>query len=209
LKIYDFFPKVVIILRGYTYEQIKVVAQVVSESKYYYGIEIPLSTDHAIDDLKKLNKEFKDLYLGAGTILNVEQLKEVVDIRLKFALSPITFSKEMIDICKSNDIVSVPAAYTPTEIAEMIQQGADIVKIFPANSLGSSFLKDIQAPLGKLPLMAVGGVDRDNASSYIDNGASFLGIGSGIFDKEDIITANYNNIKKSLEAFEKDFYEKM
>ena len=95
-------------------------------------------------------------------------------------------------------MISVPGAFSPTEIKKSLMDGADIVKIFPAGRLGSKFITDIEAPLGKLPLMAVGGVNADNAKEYFEAGASFVGIGSGVFNKEDIKEGNEEGIKASI-----------
>lgn len=87
-----------------------------------------------------------------------------------------------------------------------VQTGADIVKVFPASSVTPKFFNAIKAPLGDLKLMAVGGVNANNAEEYLKNGADFLGIGSGVFNKEDVIQCNYENLKKSIEAFENIVY---
>ena len=82
----------------------------------------------------------------------------------------------------------------------MFKNGADIVKIFPAAVVSPRFFKDIQAPLGKLPLMGVGGVSADNAKDFFDNQATYLGLGSGMFNEEDIKTLNVSNLAKSLQS---------
>jgi hypothetical protein len=66
----------------------------------------------------------------------------------------------------------------------MLEMGADIVKVFPAGTLGPKYVKDIQAPLNPMPIMVVGGVNGDNCQEFFDEGASYAGIGSGIFEPE-------------------------
>ena len=80
----------------------------------------------------------------------------------------------------------------------MFAQGADIVKVFPAAVVTPRFFKDIQAPLGKLPLMGVGGISKENAKNFFENGASYLGLGSGMFNKQDIEELNVKNLAQSM-----------
>lgn len=84
----------------------------------------------------------------------------------------------------------------------MFEMGADIVKLFPASRLGAKYLQDIQAPLGWMPLMVVGGVSGDNVQDFFDAGASYAGIGSGIFEKRDIITMNEAALTEQIKSFE-------
>lgn len=200
------FPKITIILRGYTYEQTRNIVEILSNSKIK-SIEIALKNKEDKDTVGKIIEEFGDkMLIGAGTVLNKEDLLEVIEKGVKFVLSPIMFSKEMLEICKENNVISVPAAFSPSEIYASFENGADIVKVFPASSVTSKFFNAIKAPLGDLKLMAVGGVNANNAEEYLKNGADFLGIGSGVFKNEDVVELNNKNLKKSIEAFEKIIY---
>ena len=84
----------------------------------------------------------------------------------------------------------------------MFEQGADIVKVFPAARLGARYLSDIQAPLNWMPLMVVGGVNGGNVQDFFDAGASYAGIGSGIFEKRDILEMNAGKLAEQVAAFE-------
>lgn len=202
-------PRITIILRGYNFEQLDTVSEIISKSKYDYAVEITLNTQSAFNDLTKIKEKYKDLVIGAGTVLNVDQVKEAIEAGAEFILSPMKFSNEMIEFCNKNNILSVPAGLTPSEIKELFNNGADIVKVFPATTVGPKFFKDIQAPFGELPLMAVGGINNKNAVEFIENGASYLGIGSGIFDEEDIISKDIDKLEKSLRKFEESVYSKI
>ncbi|WP_298836127.1 bifunctional 4-hydroxy-2-oxoglutarate aldolase/2-dehydro-3-deoxy-phosphogluconate aldolase [Clostridium sp.] len=201
------FPKVTVILRGYDYNQTRNIVEILSNSRIK-SVEIALKDSNVKDILKKIVDEFGDkILIGAGTILTKEDLIDVVKIGAKFVLSPIMFSEEQLQICKKNMVISVPGAFTPSEIYKSFQDGAGIVKVFPANTVTPKYFKDIKAPLGELKLMAVGGVNAKNALDYLANGADFLGIGSGIFSREDVIKGNYENVKKSIESFEAVLYK--
>jgi len=197
------FPKITIILRGYNYSQVRAVMKTLCESSIK-SVEITMNTPNAAEMISKLSIEFgSTILIGAGTVTDLEQASQAIKAGAKFILSPVMLSKEILDLCKKHSVISVPGTMSPTEIFKSFKDGADIVKVFPAISSGAKFFKGVKAPLGNLPLMAVGGVTKENASEFLNNGADFLGIGSGIFNKEDIINENLEGLKKSLIEFEK------
>lgn len=196
------FPKITIILRGYTFSQVRTVMKALSQTSIK-SVEITLNTDGAIDMIREFSREFGEtMTVGAGTVTNLKQAKEAITAGAKFILSPVVLSKEVMDLCKENSVVSVVGAMTPSEIHKSFEDGADIVKVFPAISCGSRYFKDVKAPLGDLPLMAVGGVDKENAAEFLANGANYLGIGSGIFKKEDVENENLQGLIESIKEFE-------
>lgn len=196
------FPKVTVILRGYTYESIRSVVTAMVGTKLR-SVEITMNTENALDIIKKIAAEFQDqIYVGAGTVLNLQEAKDCIHAGAKFILSPICLDAEVIDYCNQHGVVSVPAAYTPTEIHQMLKVGASIVKVFPAGRLQPKYFSDIQAPLGKMPLMVVGGISADNVNEYFEANVQFAGIGSGIFKKEDIENCNLVALKESIKRFE-------
>lgn len=109
-------------------------------------------------------------------------------------------TKSMLDYCKEHDVISVPAAFSPGEIYEMKIDGADIIKLFPAIDLPPRYLKDIMAPLGKLPIMVVGVIDKGNAKDYFAMGAQYMGIGSGICNKDEIRIGDRSSLKENLKG---------
>lgn len=196
------FPRVTIILRGYNYNQARTVMKALVQSNIR-AVEITMNTEGALETISKLSKEFGDtMLIGAGTVTTMEQAKAAINAGAKFILSPVMLSKEIIDLCREKSVITVPGAMSPTEIYKSFEDGADIVKIFPAISCGTRFFKDVKAPLGNVPLMAVGGVSKENAKEFFKDGADFLGIGSGIFNKEDIESENFEGLIKSVKEFE-------
>ena len=167
------------------------------------AVEITMNTPGALDCIQKISEEFGDkILIGAGTVLTYEEAQQSIEAGAAFLLAPTVFSKEILDLCKEKGVVSVPGAFSPSEIYRSFEDGADIVKVFPAARLGSKYLTDIQAPLGKLPLMVVGGVNTGNLEEYFRAGASYAGIASGIFNKDDILQENEVNLKESIKAIE-------
>ncbi|WP_251548883.1 bifunctional 4-hydroxy-2-oxoglutarate aldolase/2-dehydro-3-deoxy-phosphogluconate aldolase [Neobacillus muris] len=197
------FPKITFILRGFTYKQVRQVVGILLDTKIN-SLEIPLNSPNAFDTIKKINEEFGDkIVVGAGTVLNHENAVKSIEAGAKFLLSPIMMSRKTIEYCKENRVISIPAAFSPTEVYQSFQDGADIVKIFPAARLGSKYISDIRAPLGEMPLMAVGGVNSDNAEEFFKAGTSFLGIGSGIFNLESLENGETEQLKMKIRKLEK------
>jgi 2-dehydro-3-deoxyphosphogluconate aldolase/(4S)-4-hydroxy-2-oxoglutarate aldolase len=198
----DKLSKITIILRGYTYEETRTIVEVLSRSKIN-SVEITLNTEGSKEIIKKIIAEYGDrMLIGAGTVVTKQDLLDVIKIGAKFVLSPVIWDKEMFDICKENNVISIPGTFTPSEIYESFQLGADIVKVFPAGIVTPKFFKDIMAPLGHLRLMAVGGVNEKNIAEFFANGVEYAGIGSGIFNKEDVTNKNYEKMAENVRALE-------
>ena len=97
----------------------------------------------------------------------------------------------------------VPGAFTPTEIHNATQAGADVVKVFPAGRLGPGFFKDVLAPMPHLKLTPTGGVNLDTAGDFIKAGAVTLAVGSALVDKQALATGDVEKIRDLAERFVK------
>ena len=111
-------------------------------------------------------------------------------------------NQKMLNYCKQHNVIAVPGAFTPSEIAESLEMGADIVKVFPAVTVGPSYFRQLAGPLGALPLMAVGGVNAENAQEFIKCGCPYLGVGSGMFRRADVSRGDAKRLRADVEAFE-------
>jgi 2-dehydro-3-deoxyphosphogluconate aldolase/(4S)-4-hydroxy-2-oxoglutarate aldolase len=146
------------------------------------------------------------LLLGAGTVVDADTACAVIDAGARFVVSPV-FRPEVVKACHERGAAAAPGCFTPTEILNAHDQGADIVKVFPATALGPQFIKDVRAPLPQLKLMPTGGVSLDNAGDWIRAGAVAVGAGSALLDARaieegrlDVITANARRIVASVAA---------
>ena len=197
--------KVTLIMRGYTYEEIHLVAQVLTKSTFVRNMEITLNSENPYEIIRRISDEFgAELNIGAGTVQTYEELVKAVAAGAKFVLSPRMMTKEMLGYCKEHGVISVPGSFTPSEIAKSIEDGADIVKVFPASELSYSYAKKICEPMGKLPLMAVGGVNRGNVKEVFDSGYAYAGTIRGIFDREDVRALVADKMETSLALFEQE-----
>ncbi|KRN32058.1 bifunctional 4-hydroxy-2-oxoglutarate aldolase/2-dehydro-3-deoxy-phosphogluconate aldolase [Liquorilactobacillus mali] len=196
------YPTFTIIMRGYTPDQADTIMQAMDGFENQFGVEVTMNTPKALEIIRDGNQKYGNrIKIGAGTVTTLDETKSVIAAGAKFMLSPIKFSDEIFTYANKKGVITVPAAMTPTEVHEMFKKGADIVKIFPATTVGPGFFKALQAPLGNLPLMAVGGVKLQNAKEFLTTGASYLGIGSNLFNKDDLINKNINGLSTSLQAF--------
>lgn len=164
-------------------------------------IEITLNTDNAvglISDAVKISKG--RITIGAGTVLNKEALKKVVDAGATFAVTPVLID-EVADYCRDNKVPHFPGALTPTEIYRAWDAGAVMVKVFPASVFGPPYFKAVKGPLNDIQLMAVGGVTAENAGQYFQNGASAAAFGGSIFKNEWIEKKDFSSIKSSVKKF--------
>ena len=197
--------KVTVILRGYTYEQIRSVCHVLLKSTKISDVEITLNTPNALESIEKITQEFNDnLNIGAGTVITFDELKSAIQCGAKFILSPVGFTKDMIDYCHERNVTVIPSAFTPSEILTQFQYGADIIKVFPANELSKNYAKKVCEPLGDYPLMAVGGVNAENVKKHFEGGYQYVGTAGGLFNKQDILAMNEDNMLQSLRAFEEN-----
>jgi 2-dehydro-3-deoxyphosphogluconate aldolase/(4S)-4-hydroxy-2-oxoglutarate aldolase len=122
-----------------------------------------------------------DLVVGAGTVIDADTAHAAIDAGARFVVSPV-FRRALLDACRARGTAVIPGCCTPTEILDAWEAGADVVKVFPAASLGPGFIKDVRAPLPQVKLMPTGGVSIDNAGEWLRAGAVAVGIGSALVD---------------------------
>lgn len=130
------------------------------------------------------------LALGVGTVLSPQQAQMAADAGAQFVLSP-DFSPAVVEKTKELGLVSIPGAMTPSEITAAYACGGDIVKLFPAGSLGSGYLRALRGPLPHIPLSAVGGVSAQNAAEYLSAGADCLGVGGKLVDAKVVAAGDF------------------
>ncbi|MCK4337569.1 MAG: bifunctional 4-hydroxy-2-oxoglutarate aldolase/2-dehydro-3-deoxy-phosphogluconate aldolase [Candidatus Aminicenantes bacterium] len=171
------------------------------------AIEITMTTPDAVNVIHTISKKkSKDILLGAGSVLDPETAALVIHSGADFVVSPAT-NTEMIKLCNRYGKLVAPGAFTPTEIISAWEIGADIVKIFPATSVGPKYFKDIKGPLPQVRLMPTGGVNLDNAGEFIKNGACCVGIGTALLDKKAIAENNWDVLTQKAESLIKSVNE--
>ena len=143
-------------------------------------MEITYSFRDAAKAINTLSAD-KEITIGAGTILNIEQAKSALDSGAKFLVSPHT-SRELIEFSVLNKIVSIAGASTSNEIVNAHNLGANLVKIFPANLVGGpGYIRAIKEPLPFANVFVTGGIDKTNILDYIKAGVSLIGVSGALF----------------------------
>ena len=171
------------------------------------SIEITMTVPGAIDIIRQLAPSVPgDVLIGAGTVVDRETANKVIDAGAKFVVGPI-LNLEIIRLCGERNTVVMPGCFSPTEIYTAWIAGADIVKVFPATSLGPKYFKDIRGPFPDIRLMPTGGVTIDNVGEWIAAGAVAVGIGSDLLDKKAIDEERYEVLteraRRMVENFKK------
>lgn len=193
------YPKYTIIMRNYSLKEARAVLQAMEGLEDQFAVEVTMNSAQAMEEIIQLNKDFgAKITVGAGTVLTFSKEIDAINAGAKFILGACEFTREMIAYAKKRDVLTIPGVMTPSEIYKMTEYGADIIKVFPAAVVGPSFFKEVKAPLGKLRLMAVGGVSQTNAHEFFAGQADYLGIGSGAFEKSDIKDLNIEKLHQSL-----------
>lgn len=152
--------------------------------------------------ISMLNAEFAgcDFYAGAGTVLTKEQVKAACDAGASYIISPNT-NPEVIRYTKELGLVSIPGAMTPTEILLAHDCGADIVKLFPAATLGLRYVKDILAPISHVAIIATAGITEENFAEFLKLGLKGAGISGRLTDKKLIAAGEWEEFTRRARAF--------
>jgi 2-dehydro-3-deoxyphosphogluconate aldolase/(4S)-4-hydroxy-2-oxoglutarate aldolase len=187
--------KIVAILRGCAPERVMDIVAGLEEGGIRL-LEITLNSPGALDLIRRVAATMGDrLLVGAGTVMTPAEAELAIDAGAKFILSP-SLDVETIQVTKELGAVSVPGAFTATEILMAWRNGADIVKVFPA-SVGASYLKDLRGPLPQIRLMPTGGVNLNNIREFRAAGAVAYGIGSAL------VPAAQETTAEALEALKR------
>ena len=171
----------VAIIRGVTPGE----AEAIGEAIYEGGIriiEVPLNSPDPLRSIESLARKFgEQVLVGAGTVLSVEQVRQVKEAGGRIIVSPDT-NIDVIAASAQAGLVSSPGYFTPSEAFAAIRAGATGLKLFPAEGASPSVLKAQLAVLPKdVPVLAVGGIAPDNMQPWLDAGAAGFGLGSGLY----------------------------
>jgi 2-dehydro-3-deoxyphosphogluconate aldolase/(4S)-4-hydroxy-2-oxoglutarate aldolase len=129
--------------------------------------EITFRTAAAAESIARIRSRFPEIFLGAGTVLTVEQAETAISVGAEFIVSPGT-NLTVVDYCLSKDVTIFPGVCTPTEIEMALSKGVDVVKFFPAEPMGGvKFLQTICAPYGNVRFIPTGGIDTKNIGQYL------------------------------------------
>lgn len=200
--------KIVAIIRGFEPEICLKLAEAYVAGGIH-AVEVTyVQTDRSLwkkttDAIGAIAKNFgKDVSVGAGTVLTLEQLEMTRDAGGQFAVSP-NEKPEIIRACVKNDMAAIPGALTPSEVVEAWEAGASFVKLFPAGCMGPKYVKAVKTPLAQIPLLAVGGITPDNIADFIKAGCVGAAVSGALANKEWMAAGEWGKITEVARAIVK------
>lgn len=158
------------------------------------ALEVTMTVPGAVEIIRTMVRDKEPgVLVGAGTVLDAGTASDVIAAGADFVVSPV-MDRDMVQACREAEILVVPGAFTPTEIVAAWRAGADIVKVFPATSLGPQFFRDLRGPLPNIRLMPTGGVTLENAREFLAAGACCVGIGTALLDMKAIEAGDWKGL---------------
>ena len=161
--------------------------------------EVTFRTEAAEESIRSMTKEFPEMLVGAGTVLTVEQADRAIDAGAKFIVSP-GFDPEIVDDCLERSIPVFPGCITPSEVAQAVKRGLEVIKFFPAEQFGGiDTIKALAAPYTDIKFMPTGGINAANLEKYLAYDR-IVACGGSWMVKADLIRNEEFDIVKKLTA---------
>ena len=162
--------------------------------------EVTFRTDAAEEAIRRIKVEVPDVCVCAGTVLNVKTAERAVKAGASAIISPGT-NPEVVRWCIAHRVPVIPGCATPTEVEACMRMGLDFVKLFPAGTLGVSYIKAVRGPLASIDMSAVGGVKPENVAEFLDAGVCGFGVGGQLVLPDAVKTGDFAAIQARAKAF--------
>lgn len=158
------------------------------------GIEITLPTPDALAAISDCAAALGDhVVMGAGTVMDARAAKDAIDAGARFIVAPY-FDPQTTMLALRAHAISIPGAFTPTEIVAATRAGADIVKVFPSTSVGPTYFNDVRRPLPWLKLMPTGGVTTKDLPDWLRAGAVAIGAGADMLQPDKVARGDWPGV---------------
>jgi len=188
------------ILRGFTCAEALSAVRAAADGELT-TFEVTLNTAGAAEQIKALASELGErVNLGAGTVCSVDDVQLALASGATFIVTPVV-EASVIEACQQANVPAFVGVLTPTEIFQAWRLGATMVKVFPADAFGPTYLNSVRGPLGQVPLMPTGGVTVESLADYHRAGASAFGIGGPLFDKRRIAAGDWAWVETQARRF--------
>lgn len=147
--------------------------------------------------VKYIRQEMPDMAIGIGTVFTADEAEYFVSLDTDFIVQP-CLNPAVGEVCKRHSLAWMPGVMTITELFQAQQLGCDIAKIFPANVLGTAFIKALKAPMPHAKVMVTGGVEpnEENLKGWFSAGVTAVGMGSQLFPKAVLESGNFKEIEE-------------
>lgn len=161
--------------------------------------EVTFRTEAAEESIRIMSSEFPEMFVGAGTVLTIEQVDRAVAAGAKFIVSP-GFDPEIVDYCLSKEIPIYPGCITPSDVTQAVKRGLKVIKFFPAEQFGGiSTIKALAAPFYGVKFMPTGGISAKNLENYLSFD-KIIACGGSWMVKDDLVKAGrFDEIKQLVE----------
>lgn len=166
------------------------------------ALEVTMNSPQPLEMISEIRSllDATGITVGAGTVLDAESARSAILAGAGFIVAP-NLDLRVIETCRRYSCPVIPGAMTPTEMVKAWEAGADMVKVFPAGILGADFIGDIKGPLPQIRLVPTGGINLENAASYIRAGAAALGVGGSLVDAASVSDRSYTLLTERASAF--------
>jgi 2-dehydro-3-deoxyphosphogluconate aldolase / (4S)-4-hydroxy-2-oxoglutarate aldolase len=161
-----------------------------------------MTVPNAIDAIGAVAKRFPgEVLVGAGTVTDADAARRAVDAGAEFIVTP-CLVPEVIDAANRADVAVLPGALSPSEVFDAFRLGGDMVKIFPAQSVGgAAYLRALRGPFPNIPLVPTGGVTLENVAEMFEAGAAAVGVGTELISKDALARRDYAAIGALAKQF--------
>jgi len=191
---------IVAILRAASGELLVDVAQALYDGGIDV-IEVTFTVPRVLDIISAVRDKLGDrILLGAGTVLDAESARAAMLAGAEFVVTP-TVCRPAIEICRRYDKLVMAGAFTPTEILAAWEAGSDVVKVFPADVGGPSYLKAVHGPLPQVRLLPTGGVNLETLPAFVRAGAAAVGLGTALVEKDALERRDLQRIRELAAAY--------
>lgn len=163
------------------------------------AIELTFTIPDMPELLKKLKVKYKDGIFGAGSVLNEEMAIKAIESGAEYVVSP-GYLESVDKICNKHGVLFIPGCMTLSEMLKSMENGNSLVKLFPGNVYGPSFVKSVKAPIPNIEIMPTGGVDVFNIKEWFKCGVSLVGVGSSLLSSKD---------PEKIESLAKEFVRRL
>lgn len=165
------------------------------------AVELTADTEGAMELLRELSGSLgEDVSLGVGTVLDAETARAALLAGAEFVVTP-SFDPGVVEVANRYGVPVAPGVFTPTEAVRAYEAGADLLKLFPAATGGPGHLAGLKGPLGHVPLVPTGGVDLENVGAFVEAGATAVGVGSALVDREAVANGEFEVLTERARAF--------
>lgn len=193
-------PGIVAIIRADSSEQLMACAEALYEGGVT-AMEVTMTTPDALRVINEVSTRFGGkILMGVGSVLDSETARAAILAGAEFVVTPVT-KPEVIQLCNRYSKPIANGAFTPTEALLAHETGADFIKIFPADQVGPTYIRNLLAPLPMLQIIPTGGVTPDTAAAFIQAGSVALGAGSSLVSREILKGADWRTLTARAEQF--------